>query len=65
MSSQELSYTVFKGSKSGDIVESRTTHSPLKDDEVLVTITVSGLCGTDLHYKHADVRLSPVSLPPL
>ena len=55
MSKGDISYTVFRGSKSGEIVPSTTTRGPLKGDEVLVEITASGLCGTDLHYKNADV----------
>jgi D-arabinose 1-dehydrogenase-like Zn-dependent alcohol dehydrogenase len=50
-------FTVFKGSKDGKIVKSETTRPDLKDDEVLVKITASGLCGTDEHYRHADMAL--------
>jgi D-arabinose 1-dehydrogenase-like Zn-dependent alcohol dehydrogenase len=50
-------FTVFKGSKDGKIVKSETTRPDLKDDEVLVKITASGLCGTDEHYRHADMGL--------
>ena len=47
------SFTVFKGSKSGAIVEATTTRE-IGPDEVLVRITHSGVCGTDEHYLHAD-----------
>lgn len=50
-------FTVFKGSKDGKIVKSQTTRPGLKDDEVYVKITVSGLCGTDEHHRHADMGL--------
>ncbi|KZZ92879.1 Alcohol dehydrogenase superfamily, zinc-type [Moelleriella libera RCEF 2490] len=51
-------FTVFKGSKDG-VVRQATTTKPdeLKGDNVLVRITASGLCGTDLHYTHADMVL--------
>lgn len=51
------SFTVFKGSKDGKIVKAETTRPDLKDDQVLVKVTASGLCGTDEHYKHADMAL--------
>ena len=62
MSSNEVSFTVFRGSKSGEIVPVKTTKGPLKDDEVLVSVTASGLCGTDLHYQTTDVSL-PLQYP--
>jgi threonine dehydrogenase-like Zn-dependent dehydrogenase len=56
MDSQEnIVFTVFKGSKAGDIIQSETTCSPLAVDQVLVSITASGLCGGDLHFKGHDV----------
>lgn len=50
-------FTVFKGSEKGDIVESKTTKPDLKPNEVLVRVTHSGLCGTDIHYKTVDMAL--------
>lgn len=50
-------FTVFKGSKEGKIVKAETTRPDLQQDEVLVKVTVSGLCGTDEHYKCADMAL--------
>jgi threonine dehydrogenase-like Zn-dependent dehydrogenase len=50
------SFTVYKGSESGKIVEATTTRE-VKPHEVLVKITHSGLCGTDEHYLHADMAL--------
>lgn len=51
------SFTVYKGSKGGKIVKSETTKPDLKDDQVLLRVTASGLCGTDEHYKEADMVL--------
>ena len=51
------SFTVFKGSESGAPVKSTTTKPDLTGDQVLVRVTASGLCGTDLHYKKADMVL--------
>ncbi|KAI8930897.1 hypothetical protein NX059_011912 [Plenodomus lindquistii] len=51
------SFTVFKGSKDGKIVKAQTTRPDLKNDDVLVKVTASGLCGTDEHYKNADMAL--------
>lgn len=51
------SFTVFKGSEKGQIVESKTEKPDLKANEVLLKVTHSGLCGTDVHYKGADIVL--------
>lgn len=51
------SFTVFKGSKDGSIVEATTTKPDLTGDQVQIKVTASGLCGTDLHYKNADMAL--------
>lgn len=48
------SFTVYKGQKSGQIYKSQTTKPDLQGDQVLVKVTASGLCGTDLHYRAAD-----------
>lgn len=50
-------FTVFKGSTSDGIVESTTHHDAPTGNQVLVKITHSGICGTDEHYKHADMVL--------
>ena len=50
-------FTVFKGSPNGEVVESRIQHPDPQENEVLVQITHSGLCGTDEHYKCADIVL--------
>ncbi|OGM48134.1 hypothetical protein ABOM_002865 [Aspergillus bombycis] len=50
-------FTAFKGSPNGEVVECRVQHPDPKENEVLVQITHSGLCGTDEHYKCADIVL--------
>ncbi|KAJ7646945.1 chaperonin 10-like protein [Roridomyces roridus] len=49
--------TVFKGSVDGGIVQGITHHDEPVDNQVLVRITHSGICGTDEHYKHSDMVL--------
>lgn len=49
-----VQFTVFKGSKEGNIIQSTTTKE-LKDDEVLIKVTHSGLCGTDEHKRFLDM----------
>ena len=63
MESKGISFTVFKGSQSGGIVQSETSRPPLTGDQVLVSVTASGLCGGDLIFKGNDVRpsLFPIS----
>ncbi|WPH01603.1 Hypothetical protein R9X50_00445100 [Acrodontium crateriforme] len=51
------SFTVFKGSKDGSIVRSETSKPALTGDQILLKVTASGLCGTDLHYRKADMGL--------
>ncbi len=47
----------FRGSASGEIVESSFTREELSPNDVVVKITHSGLCGTDLHYLNIDMVL--------
>lgn len=47
----------FRGSSSGEIVQKTTIHQAPKPDEVVVRVTHSGLCGTDIHYRKADIVL--------
>lgn len=51
-----VSFTVFKGSKEGSIIEGTTTRE-IGTDEVLVKVTHSGVCGTDEHRRHTDMVL--------
>ncbi|KAL4861299.1 hypothetical protein BDV12DRAFT_191177 [Aspergillus spectabilis] len=44
-------FTVYKGNDSGNPVKNSTTKpDELTDDYILLRITASGVCGTDLHY---------------
>ncbi|KAH7040246.1 chaperonin 10-like protein [Microdochium trichocladiopsis] len=52
------SFTVFKGSKDGVVVKGTTTKpDELTGDHVLIKVTASGVCGTDLHYTGEDMVL--------
>jgi len=50
-------FTVYKGGKGGKVTKSETSKPDLKGDEVLLRVTASGLCGTDLHYREQDMAL--------
>ncbi|EEP75393.1 conserved hypothetical protein [Uncinocarpus reesii 1704] len=50
-------FTVFRGTKDGKIARDVTRKGELKGDEVLIRVTHSGLCGTDLHYRTAGCVL--------
>ncbi|KAG8213104.1 chaperonin 10-like protein [Butyriboletus roseoflavus] len=52
-----LDYTVYKGHQTGRIVKSQGHKDDLAPDEVLLKITHAGVCGTDEHYKSADMVL--------
>ncbi|KAJ5179984.1 hypothetical protein N7492_003194 [Penicillium capsulatum] len=52
-----IEFTVFKGSPDGTIRQAKTQRDDLKNDEVLVRVTHSGVCGTDLHYQGVDMVL--------
>ncbi|CAK5268344.1 unnamed protein product [Mycena citricolor] len=52
-----INATYFKGSERSGIVETHATREPPKGKEVLIKITHSGICGTDEHYKTADMVL--------
>jgi len=51
------SFTVFKGQKGGKVYSAQTSKPELRNDEVLVKVTASGLCGTDMHYRETDMAL--------
>jgi hypothetical protein len=51
------SYTVYKGSESGAIKKATNTKPALTGDQVYIRVTASGLCGTDMHYRKADMAL--------
>ncbi|KAL2828344.1 chaperonin 10-like protein [Aspergillus pseudoustus] len=52
-----MSFTVFKGSSSGRITRNSAKKPTLRGDQVLVKVTHSGVCFTDVHYKTADMAL--------
>ncbi|GBF65147.1 alcohol dehydrogenase [Trichophyton mentagrophytes] len=49
-------FTTFRGSDAG-AVASQTRRAPLTSNQVLISITHSGLCGTDQHYRKAGCVL--------
>lgn len=49
-----VQFTVFKGSKEGKVIQS-TTSRDIKENEVLIKVTHSGLCGTDEHNINLDM----------
>ncbi|KAL0575563.1 hypothetical protein V5O48_006407 [Marasmius crinis-equi] len=49
--------TTFRGSESGQVVTSTFTREKLELDEVVIEITHSGVCGTDLHGLNKDMVL--------
>ncbi|KAJ7497660.1 chaperonin 10-like protein [Mycena latifolia] len=51
-----VDFTVFKGTSEG-IVEATTRSAAPTGNQVLVKITHSGICGTDEHYKEANIAL--------
>ncbi|KAL2840282.1 chaperonin 10-like protein [Aspergillus pseudoustus] len=52
-----IEFAAFKGSPSGEIVEHRARLPNLTENEILVRITHSGVCGTDEHYKYTNIVL--------
>ncbi|EXJ75524.1 uncharacterized protein A1O5_00030 [Cladophialophora psammophila CBS 110553] len=51
-----IDFTVFKGSKSGGIVEAKD-HRDVGPTQALVALSHCGVCGTDSHYRHVDQGL--------
>jgi D-arabinose 1-dehydrogenase-like Zn-dependent alcohol dehydrogenase len=51
-----VDFTVFKGSKTGEISEAKGYRDP-KPTEVIVKISHCGVCGTDEHYRHYEQGL--------
>lgn len=52
-----IEFTVFKGSKDGTIRQDVTQRDDLKRDDVLIRVTHSGVCFTDVHYRSTDMVL--------
>lgn len=51
-----IEFATFRGGPDG-VVPSKTSRPDLQEDEVLISVTASGVCGTDLHYKTSDMVL--------
>ena len=51
-----IKFTVYRGSKDG-IKQAEIEREDLKQDDVLVRTTHSGVCGTDVHYQSVDMSL--------
>ncbi|TVY52521.1 putative formaldehyde dehydrogenase AdhA [Lachnellula cervina] len=51
-----VQFNVFKGSKTGEITESKGYRDP-KSTEVIVKISHCGVCGSDEHFRHAEQGL--------
>lgn len=49
--------TVFKGSPSGKVVKAQGGKRELRPQDVVIDVAYSGLCGTDMHYRKADMVL--------
>ncbi|GIJ90297.1 hypothetical protein Asppvi_009251 [Aspergillus pseudoviridinutans] len=52
-----IDFTVYKGSSDGSIKKATTHRDDLQGDSVLVRVTHSGVCFTDVHYMKADMAL--------
>lgn len=51
-----VEFTTFRGSK-GRVIKEAKVSKTVGPNEVLVKVTHSGLCGTDIHYKGQDMAL--------
>lgn len=52
-----MEFKVFKGSPDGTIRQATTCKESLTGDNVLIRVTHSGVCYTDVHYQRADMAL--------
>lgn len=52
-----IKLNVFKGSPDGTIRQATSNRPDLSNDDVLVRITHSGVCFTDVHYQYSDMAL--------
>ena len=50
-------FKTFHRSSNGQVVEGKYKSRELKDNEVLMRITSSGVCGTDLHGLNSNMVL--------
>lgn len=51
------SVTKYKGSTSGEIVQETAPLPEPTEDQVLLRITHTGICGSDVHFRHMDMVL--------
>ncbi|KAL7781847.1 GroES-like protein [Trichoderma ceciliae] len=54
--SSRVSFDVYRGAE-GDVPVRKTVTTILRPNDVFIEITHSGVCGTDLHFRHADITL--------
>ncbi|KAM0257106.1 hypothetical protein ACHAQJ_004570 [Trichoderma viride] len=54
--SSQVTFDVYRGAE-GDVPVRKTITRQLRPNDVFIELTHSGVCGTDLHYKHADITL--------
>ncbi|KAK7434379.1 hypothetical protein VKT23_020223 [Stygiomarasmius scandens] len=47
----------FRGTPTGEIVQKTITYTELAPDEVIIKVTLSGLCFTDIHMASQDIAL--------
>lgn len=52
----QVQFTVFRGAEGDTPLQSTVTRT-LRPNDVHIDITHSGVCGTDLHYRHSDIVL--------
>lgn len=52
----EVQFNVFRGTE-GDMPSESPVTKNLRANDVHIEITHSGVCGTDLHYRHAPIAL--------
>lgn len=52
-----ITYTIYKGSAAGRVVQSTARRDRLIGEEVLLRVTHSSLCGTDEHFLKEDMCL--------
>ena len=54
--SGQVTFDTYRGAE-GEVPVRKTVTRQLRPNDVFVEITHSGVCGTDLHYRHTDLTL--------
>lgn len=54
--SGQVTFDVYRGAE-GETPVRKTITRELRPNDVFLEMTHSGVCGTDLHYRHADITL--------